>query len=122
MKNNIMLPVSILVGSCIIGAFLYFAQVKKQELEFRQKESELQQKESELQQKINEEEILREKEMEDKKFMNNLKCQDLLTDLKKRWSNIVGIYYSEERNTCIVKYIDNGEVEESPIEDMEDAR
>lgn len=46
------------------------------------------------------------REREEKKFTNNLKCQTLLKDLKQRWNNVVGIYYSEQQNTCIVKYME----------------
>ena len=56
----------------------------------------------------------------DEVFNNNLKCQTLLKDLRQKWDNIVGIYYSDQQNTCIVKYTKKGETRESQIEDMQD--
>jgi len=55
-----------------------------------------------------------------KVFSSELKCQTLLKDLKKRWNNVVGIYYSEKQNTCIVRYTKDGETKEAPIERMRD--
>jgi len=49
-----------------------------------------------------------------------MQYQELFDRLNKRWNNIVGCYYSAQNNTCIVKYMKDGEVKESRIEDMED--
>ena len=54
------------------------------------------------------------------KFEKEMACQDKLDQLKKRWNNIVGCYYSSSKNTCIVRYKKNGKIEEAPIERMED--
>lgn len=70
-KNKLVLPITILLASIILGGFYYASEINKQKSEI---------------------------------FSNNLRCQTLLKDLKQRWSNIVGIYYSEQLNTCIVKY------------------
>ena len=56
------------------------------------------------------------------RFEREMACQDKLDQLKKRWSNIVGCYYSEYSNTCMVRYEKNGKIEEAKIEDMEDTR
>jgi len=112
-KEKLILPVSILLASLILGGFFYATQINKQESIERQQQI-----------KILEDKRVQEdkekKENEEKYFANNLKCQSLLKDLKQRWYNVVGIYYDSYLNTCIVKYTKNGEVEESPIEDMQD--
>lgn len=112
-KNKLILSISILVASIILGGFFYASQVNKQQSIERQQEIELQNDNREAEAKA-------EQDKADKNFSNNLKCQTLLKDLKQRWNNVVGIYYSEWQNTCIVKYTDNGETEEGPIEGMQD--
>ncbi len=54
------------------------------------------------------------------KFEKEMQCQEMLDRLKRRWSNIVGCYYSSNYNTCMVKYMKDGVVKESRIEDMVD--
>lgn len=112
-KEKLILPVSILLASLVLGGFFYASQINKQESIERQQRI-----------KISEDKRTQEaetkKEEEEKVFANNLKCQSLLKEIKQRWYNVVGIYYDSYLNTCIVKYTDNGEVEESPIEDMQD--
>ncbi len=54
-------------------------------------------------------------------FENEMKCQEMLDRLKNRWNNVIGIYYSKEYNTCMVKYVMNGQVKESKIENMKDS-
>lgn len=112
-KNKLLLPISILLGSIILWYFFYIIQISKQESIEKQQEIKLQIDNHELEMKDR-------REREEKKFTNNLKCQTLLKDLKQRWNNVVGIYYSEQQNTCIVKYMEKWLTEEAPIEDMED--
>ena len=54
-------------------------------------------------------------------FEKEMRCQEMLDRLKERWNNVVGCYYDSYRNTCIVRYTDDGEVVEAPIESMADA-
>lgn len=112
-KHKLILPISILIASIILGGFFYASQLNKQESIERQQEIKLQNSKQIIETKAEQDRI-------DKNFSNNLKCQTLLKDLKQRWNNVVGIYYSEWQNTCIVKYTDEGEVEEAPIESMQD--
>ncbi|MFH1048549.1 MAG: hypothetical protein V1732_02705 [Patescibacteria group bacterium] len=70
-KNKLVLPITILLASIILGGFYYVDYLNKQQAEV---------------------------------FSNNLRCQNLLKDLKQKWDNIFGIYYSKELNTCVVKY------------------
>lgn len=101
-KKDYILPVSIVLGCFILGLFFYLSQVEKQESIERQQELKSQQD--------------KEKEL----FENNLKCNNVLTDLKKRWNNVVGISYSPYMKTCMVKFMKNGEVEQAALEDMQD--
>lgn len=113
--NKLSLPVVILIASVILGGFLYATQVNKQKSIERQQEIKLQEDKRAYEVKI-------EKDKADEIFSNNLKCQALLRELKQRWNNVVGIYYSEWQNTCIVKYTKSGKTEEAPIESMQDVK
>lgn len=134
-KSKLILPISILLGCLILGGFIYASQLSKQKSIEKQQQIELQAKteadkvkvdinrekekaESEADKAKDRQEA--EKEKADTIFGNNLKCQTLLKDLKQRWNNVIGIYYSDLQNTCIVKYTKNGKTEEAPIEYMED--
>jgi Na+-translocating ferredoxin:NAD+ oxidoreductase RnfG subunit len=102
-KNKLVLPISILLGCIILGGFYYASEsnIQKQQQAVLQAQT--------------------EKNNADEFFNNNLKCQDLLKDLKQRWNNVVGIYYDDIQNTCIVKYTaKDGTVEEAPVGDMQD--
>lgn len=112
-KNRLILPIAILIASIILGGFFYASQLNKQKSIERQQEIKLQDDKRVAKEKA-------EQDKTDKTFINNLKCQTLLKDLKQRWDNVVGIYYSELENTCIVKYTKKGEIEEAPIESMQD--
>ena len=101
------------MGCIILGGFFYASQVNKQQSIERQQ----------ILKQIEDrriEDAKAEQEKTKETFSNNLKCQTLLKDLKQRWNNVVGIYYSELDNTCIVKYTKKGETEEAPIESMQD--
>lgn len=111
-KNKLILPISILLGCIILGSFIYVSQVSKQ-----QSIEKLQH--IELQAKIDSERAKAVKDDEETIFSNNLKCQSLLKELQRKWNNVVGIYYSEEQNTCIVKYSEDGDTLEGPLETMQ---
>lgn len=111
--KNIILAISIIVAGFIIGYFVYLGQINKQESIERQQEMIIKQQELK-------EQLEREKEKEETAFNNNLKCQDLLPQLRRRWNNVVGIYYDKYRNNCMVKYTEYGRVKESALEDMQD--
>ena len=102
--NKLSLPATILIASIILGGFYFASQVSKQRSIERQQQIKI------------------EQDKADEVFSNNLKCQTLLKDLRQRWNNVVGIYYSEWQNTCIVKYTKAGEVLEGAIEDMQDTK
>ncbi len=137
-KTKLILPITILLVSIILGSFYYASQVNKQKSIEKQQQIDLQAKteadkikaeqdkadqqlkQAELQAKAEADRLEAEKEKADAVFNNNLKCQTLLKDLKQRWNNVVGIYYSDLQNTCIVKFTANGKTEEAPVEDMQD--
>jgi len=91
--KDVSIPIAIIISSIILGGFLYAIQVNKQN-------------------------SIEKQQVYVDSFSNELKCQSLLKDLRSRWNNVVGIYYSEEWNTCMVKYTEDGEVSEGRIENM----
>ena len=119
-KNKLILPVSILLGCIILGGFYFASQVNRQKSIERQQQIDLRARAEADEVKAATDQTKAEKDKEDEVFNNNLKCQTLLKDLKQRWNNVVGIYYGEWQNTCIVKYTEKGETQESPIESMQD--
>jgi hypothetical protein len=123
-KNKLVLPISILLASLILGGFFYASQINKQQSIERQQELKLMQDLRIEQDRAEREERERQAEADEAKtkenFSNNLKCQTLLKDLKRRWNNVAGIYYDEWQNTCIVKYTEAGEVKEAPLETLQD--
>jgi len=112
--KKLLLPVTILLASIVLGGSYYMVQVNKQKSTEKQQQVQLQED-----RRI--EEVRVEKEKADGIFNDSVRCKILLNDLKQRWNNIIGIYYSESQNTCIVQYnTQDGEIEESPIEEMQD--
>ncbi|OGQ16018.1 MAG: hypothetical protein A3B70_01155 [Deltaproteobacteria bacterium RIFCSPHIGHO2_02_FULL_40_11] len=119
-KDKLILPLAIILACSILGGILYAIQISKQKSIEKQQLIELEAKTKTDQIKMAQDKAKAEKDRADEAFSNNLKCQALLKDLKQRWNNVVGIYYSEWQNTCIVKYTEKGETQESPIESMQD--
>ena len=120
--NKFIYPIVIIVFAMIIGGSLMWIQYNKQQSIEKQQRLELEAERKEAEIGRIEAEAKTEQEKEDKIFSNNLKCQTLLKDLKQRWNNVVGIYYSEWQNTCIVKYTEDGKTEEASIESMQDKK
>lgn len=121
-KHKFILPISILLGCIVLGGVYYASEVNKQKSIEKQQQIELQAKAEAEQAQKTADQAKADKEKADADFSNNLKCQTLLKDLKMRWNNVVGIYYSDWQNTCIVKYTDKGITQEAPIESMQDAK
>jgi hypothetical protein len=119
-KHKLLLPISILLGCIVLGGFFFATQVIKQRSIEKQQQIELRVKIEADRVKAEQDAADKETQKATESFNNNLKCQTLLKDLKQRWNNVVGIYYSDWQNTCIVKYTEKGETEESPIEYMQD--
>lgn len=112
-KNKLVLPISILLGCIILGGFFYASQIIKQRSIERQQRDE-------LQAKMEADKTKADADQASETFSNNLKCQTLLRDLKQKWNNVTGIYYSEGQNTCVVKYTEKGETKEAAVESMQD--
>lgn len=118
--KDLTIPAAIIISAAIIGGSLYAIQINKQKSIEKQTLMQIEaEKEIELN-KLRAQENKKEQEDMDAKFANELKCQQLLSDLKKRWDNVVGISYSPLWNTCMVKYTENGETKTGKIEDMQD--
>ena len=105
MRNTLFIIILILFNSCGNNNEL---ETRVTELETRV--TELETDVSELKQQIK----------NNSDFENELACQELLDRLKDRWNNVVGCYYSEYQNTCMVKYKVDGIIKESRVEDMQD--
>ena len=100
--NKLTLPITILISSVILGTFYYVIQINKQRLVETQQNWKAKQ------------------EIAKDTFNNNLKCQDLLKESKQKLNDTaVDIYYDELQNTCMVKYIANGQIKEVPLENLE---
>ena len=121
-NNHLIFPISILAGCIILGGFYYASETNKQKSIERQQQVELQAKAEANKAQQAADQTKADQAAADDEFSNNLKCQSLLRDLKIRWNNVVGIYYSALQNTCIVKYTQYGTTMESPIGDMQDTK
>jgi len=110
-KNKLILPITILVASILLGIFFYAGQISTQKFIERQ-----------LKIKSQADQAMAEKDKTDRIFSNNVKCQTLLISLRQKWNNMVGTYYDESKNTCIVKYSVKDKIEEAPFEEMKDIK
>jgi hypothetical protein len=107
-KNKLVLPITILLGCIILGEFFYASQVIK--LQDNRRVDEVRAVKADEQKEIDDANI---------DFDNRLKCQALFKELKQRWNNVVGIYYSKMENSCVIKYTEKGKIQESTMEDMQ---
>ena len=88
-SNNSALPIAIIVGSIIIGGFLYASQANKQRSIEKQQE---------LKAKREKKEYVAKRKME---------CYSLYEKERDKWSNVVSSRYSETRDVCVIKYKSN---------------
>jgi len=96
-KSKLILSISILLTSIILGSFYYVSQVNKQQSIERQQRLEVEQQRLELQEKIkwsNREYIAKRKG----------ECYDIYLKERKNWNNVKDFSYSEVRDVCIIKY------------------
>lgn len=64
-----------------------------------------------------------EKEERERIYKNKSKCNSSLRSLEIRWNNILGVYYDDTKDVCMVKYsLNNGDTEEAPIDEMRDIK
>ena len=101
--TKLSLPVTILLGSVILGSFYYATQINKQESIERQQriERETQTKQQEL--------SFKQKE-----------CEALSDGVMRKWNNVMGVTYNEAWGECVVTFTDltTGEVETSALSSM----
>lgn len=88
--NNISLPATILIASIILGGFYYTSQINKQNSIEKQQKIELQTK---TEQTKKEYVVKRTKD-----------CYDYETSERKKFNNVDGSSYLEDRDVCIVRY------------------
>lgn len=97
--NKLIIPVSIIIGSLVIGGFFYAIQVNKQESIEMQQRLELQSKQT--QQTL-------EDERKQKEYLAERKsdCLDIYTTEDKKWNNIRGWRFDESNELCYIRYKD----------------
>lgn len=100
-KTTVVLPVSIIIGSFIIGGFVYAAQLSKQRF-------------IESQEKVKQE----EQKLKDEISSKQRECELLSKGVMEQWNNVMGVFYDEILwKECVVTYTDTetGEVLTSPL-------
>ena len=97
---KITLPIAIIISAVILAIGLYTIQYNKEQSIERQTTAKI------------------EEAKEAEAFNRNIQCQSLLSDLHKRFNNVVSIYYSQLFNDCQVVYMENGEENTSSIGDF----
>ncbi len=106
--------------SCNNNDYEHLIEYHRQRIESLESANlELARRVSEVERQLN---VIKSAQKIDSKFESEIKCQELFDRLKNRWNNVIGCYYSTRYNTCMVKYLDNGKVKESKVEDMQDSR
>lgn len=97
MNNKIIIPISILLASIILGGFFYASQVNKQNSIERQQEM-----------KIAEDRRIEEanREQEKKEYIAKRKneCYSLYEKERAKWNNVKGNEYDEEKDVCLIRY------------------
>lgn len=117
--QKISVPVAIIIGCAILGAAYYFVQVdKRKSIEAEQQAERIAEQEQ------------RAYEREQQDLQNNrielqakqADCRALATGVRDRWSNVMGVTYSEWRDECMVTYTDTqtGETVSAPLSSMKD--
>lgn len=101
-NKKIGLPTAIIIGSIILGAFLYRSQVSKQQS-------------IELQQNV--------RAMQDELALQQQKCESLSKGVMQQWNNIMGVTYDDTWGECVAIYTDvnTGKVETAPLSAMENS-
>lgn len=109
-KNKLILPISILLGSMILGGFYYASQISKQRSIEKQQQIELQNRAEADNIKREQEQLAEEEkqEQEKKEYIVKRKkdCYDLENSERKKWNNVVDSRYDETDDLCYVRYSD----------------
>lgn len=98
-KNKLVIPISIVVASIVIGGFYYKSEVEKQRSIERQEELKLQED------KMTEEARV---EMQKKQYAADRRsdCLNIYKTENGKWNNVVGWRYSETDDKCYITYKD----------------
>ncbi len=96
-KSKLILPITILVASIILGGFFYASQINKQHSIERQQQIKL-----EEERKIQEAKL----EQEKKEYIAKRKseCYSLYEKERAKWNNVKGNEYDEEKDVCLIRY------------------
>ncbi len=96
-KSKLILPISIIIASIILGGVFYATQINKQESIERQQRVELDAKALQDETK---------QEQDHKEYVASRKtaCFDIYNKEKDNWNNITGNEYVERTDTCYVIY------------------
>lgn len=91
--GKVFVPLSIIIGSTIIGGFYYYAQINKQDSIERQNQAEL----------------TSEKEKYAREFSASQKnsCLDIYKQESTKWNNTNGWRYDEDADDCYIQYKEN---------------
>jgi len=89
MKKELLIPLSIVIASLVLGLSFFAVQVHKAN-------------------SIEKQQL----------FSNETKCRDLTEKLRKNWTNVVAVFYKEQEHNCFVRSINEGYYEDYPIEDL----
>lgn len=96
-KNKIIIPLSIIIGACLLGGFFYATQVNKQNSIERQQLL-----------KIEEDRKIAETKAEQEKaeFISKKKndCLSIYKTEDDKWNNVSGWRYNEQDDKCYVEY------------------
>lgn len=92
--NKLLLPITILLASIILGGFYYATQVNKQQSIEKQQRLELEA-----------EALDREQEKKEYIAKRKLECYDIEQKERKNWNNVDGSFYDEENDVCKVQYV-----------------
>lgn len=114
-RFNKLLSVAVILGAVIIGVALYGIQLTKQ------KSIEAQEAQRIAAQKAQQDIENRRADLKVKQDQ----CESLSSGVKQRWNNILGVTYDDTFwKQCVVTYTDmkTGEVQVSPLNDMQDVK
>lgn len=96
-KTKLLLPITILLASVILGGFFYASQVNKQ----RSIES---QQASKLMEDRRTEEAKAEQAKKEYIAERKSECYNLYEKERGKWNNAEGSEYNEKKNVCVIRY------------------
>jgi len=95
--SKLLLPVTIIIASIILGGFFYATQVNKQRSIEKQQQIKIQED-----RRI--EEVKSEQTRKEYVVKRKDDCYKIYLQEKEIWNNVKDFYYSEIRDICIVRY------------------